>query len=434
MNYMNDYVDKRVDECSNLGDFILKLKQGKMVKLANKKDDYYFTLPISDNIKILYRKHSYYIYGSFTIDKLGENFCGLLDCENNKLLLEKHECDYMIGNSSQSEITHLDTVMKQVDELLCRYQSDKYCELLEDKSLVKKDLSLNYREEYSDIQKLAMGINNFLYISLKRLREDPYNSEKQTELMSCVMGYLEEGLDYLKNVVNTYIAHLYSSKGSRYIHPIEEIDQKYSKLYKQYTNIKDNIDKFVKQEILKVLEDKSSVWINDNKFNDFSITESTIWMYGNRTTSYNRIEIPYQDINTIKYKDKEIFNRGKVIERLSSSEYQAGIDSLIEFVSNNFDRYNSESLNLKNVNAGNLIYSKNGHFGVVIAKDKIYLDNGVQADINDINICFKDEELDEGLKQMKKFISREYNNELQKVIVKNQKEQEEKEVETEVER
>lgn len=441
MDFM-DYISKKVEACDNLDDFILKLKQGKMVNIANGIIDHFFTLPISDTVKMIYCGFE---YSGLYDDLSGHQFCGVLDCKSNKLFLYEDRC-YQVVNSLNPQIkaeefysdplkaikkagydnkvVDFNTVIEQIDEILCRYQSDKDCESLEDKSLVKKDLSLDYEKEYDNIQKLAMGINNFLYISLERLREG--ESENENMLMSCVMGYLEEGLDYLKNVDTAKLYNYREKDRNSYsIISLEEVNEKHSELYKQYTDIKGNMDEIIKQEIVKALKDKGSVWINDNKFNDFSVDESTIWMYDNRT-SYNKIEIPYQDINTIRYKGKEIFNRENVVERLSNPEYQAGIDSLIEFVSNNFDRYNNEGLDPEDIHAGNLVYSKDGHFGVMTAKDKVYLDNDIQADISNINICFKDNELDNGLAQVKNMVVTKYNNDMKKSIVKKQKRVKEK--------
>lgn len=372
-----------------LDGFLMKMKQGDIFKIGTTT---LFSVPASENIREIYAKG----FDTSQYDRITGRLFGVLDCKNNRFMVENYDLDKLslllpgfkkeyAHDSPESRkvvkelynITFLNEVFEEINNLMCRLKSDKVCANIENKRLIVKDLNLDFSAEYDDIQKLAMGINNHIYLSFKRLED--------REIYKHTLKYLENDLDYLRELIDK--------------EKVEDWRQKpYLDLVKIYSNIKGNVDKLIETEIKSAIKGKNSVYVNDRQFKEVYCYLSSEAHTGAIRGKYGEEKL--NSVETIKYGKKEIFNREKAVERLSSAEFQAGINGLIIFVRNHFDRYNQSNLDIQN---GDLVYTKNGHFGIV-NKGKINLDDGKQEGIEATVICIKDNELNKGLRVMKEYM------------------------------
>ena len=174
-------------------------------------------------------------------------------------------------------------------------------------------------------------------------------------------------------------------------------------MVKNYSNIKDNVDELIEGEIKSAVEGKASVYVNDMQFKEVYCYLSSGEHAGVIRGKHDYRGTLLSEVETLKYGRKEIFNRKEAVERLSSSEFQAGINGLIFFVRNHFERYDTNGIKQEEIKNGDLIYTKNKHFGIV-QKGKIYLDNGKQESLDQAVICIKENELNKGLKVMRDYI------------------------------
>lgn len=82
---------------------------------------------------------------------------------------------------------------------------------------------------------------------------------------------------------------------------------------------------------------------------------------------------------------------------------------VISIVRNDFNRYKRKGI--KEANLNDLVYTKNGHFGIVVDKNTVYLDNGEYCELNNCCIALADDELARTLKTVKSKLMAGYDKE-----------------------
>lgn len=403
--FIDEYIDiiyatfENKEQYKDIGldGFMLRMKQGETFKLEGTE---FFPVSVMDNVKAVYRKG----YGR-QYDVLEGDLIGLLDCRNNRLivgsfyidklemLLPEFNKDYKDDTPESRKkvkelynITFMSEIFEEVNKLICRYKSDRACENVENKRLIVKDMDLDYKKEYDNIQKLAMGINNYLYISFKRM--------ENSEIYPHVLGYMERDLEYLHDLVFN------NSEVNKETWKLEQ----YLSLVKTYSNIKGDVNRLIETEIKSAVDGKNSVYVNDKQFKDIYCYLSSNEHEGEIRVRSGK-SVPLSKVETLKYSKKEIFNREKAAKRIESPEFQAGINGLIVFVRNHFDRY-GKGLET-DAEIGDLVFTDTGHFGIVTSKDRITLDDGRQENIAAGNIFIKGKEMNKGLAEIKRFIENE---------------------------
>lgn len=418
-------------------DFILKMRQGEAINISEKRNDIssygeriIYSIPINQSVKIVYNNR---LDGRF--DSNNNEFFGIVDCNNNKLFLEDCSClrnseEYkkykalyldLIDLENSQNIESYETLKNEVLDYAVHMGIDDFIIGLDEneKNMLNKDIVFNDLKEYSDIQILGMGLNNYLCY---KLLSEIYKSERkygdQWTNSKLVITYLDKGIDGLKELYANYRDDFecWSSPS------IGRWKNEYIELCDKYKNIDKNYVDFLHNIIKEVSKDKNTVTMNGEKVKNFSVNDSykIIKYQDSSCKSWETCDCKPEDVETLEYRGKEIYNRDKVLSYIQSPEYQAGINELIEYVRNDFNKYNETKQKVSELNwsAGDLVYTQDGNFGVVVGTNKVYLDNGILKNIdpdksmsdNSINIFVSKSEFNKGLSQIQSLVGREYFN------------------------
>lgn len=289
------------------------------------------------------------------------------------------------------------------------------------------EYGFRYSFEYDDIQKLAMGIDNYILCTFDSFC-------KIEDSFDCFLNYLDGGSCYLKDLVehcvndegecqDSYIQDLYDEiiDCSIIYNELWQMYFKYDDNYHAYPNRSHNGDWFGywcdKEE--KIIKDKISAFkatmVNVDYGDGYGYDRKELyeldrdsWHKGHNCSN----------IQSIKYKGRHIYSRDGELKLLHESPYYESIRSLIKFTHEHFDRYinsrvymderEESDYEIKDIELGNLVYTNTGDFGIVIGEDEVFLGDGQRCRIEDCNIIFKDNELDKALSDMKQFVINEF--------------------------
>lgn len=409
-----------------LDDFVLKMKQGESVEVRLSNNRLALACPMKVDKDIILVN----FLNKRSLKPISEKKDGvligdlLISCNQNKILyLNNHfEIRNLINqianeNYSVEDVWNINYTVK---DIICSYQGDLAAAKEEQKYFRFRDIhNIKYFDELGWISGdyeslkippvvvLSLGINNFAYLQGMFLMRNDLKMEN-------ILGYMRYGFEYLK-----------------YVPEARNYDiELYKRLYEQYLNVKDYKNEFLEHEIVSRLSEdgKQSVYINGKNMGDFEIKR----MEHKVCERKNGRNIQFADINTLRYKGEEIFNKEKELKRLESDEFQAGIKGIIQWIrkKNNYKRF---ELDLDYESEGDLVYTKQGHFGVVIKRNTVCLDNGrkinientMNEDINlglyealwkeilskwkdEVDVLLKEHELNRDLKTIRDFIIENY--------------------------
>jgi len=423
-----------------LDDFVLKMKQGESVEFRlNNSSKIALACPMKVDkdimlVNFLDKRSLKPVWNK----ENGATLMGdlLISSNQNKVLylnngVEIRGLVYRLCADSESNyaVENIWDVNEKIKDIICSYQGDNAVLKENEKYLKFKDVhNIKYFDEtgwllgeteflkISPVVMIGLGINNFAYAQGKFLMRNDLKIEN-------ILGYMKFGLEYL-----------------RYTPEVRDYDvELYKSLFERYMNVKAHVSEFLEDEIIARLSEsgKQSVYVNGKNIKEFEIQRMEHKIYDYK----NKRDINFEDINTLQYKGKEIFNREKELKRLESDVFQAGIKGMIQWIRQK-DNYNKFMLDLDYESVGDLVYTKQGHFGVVIEENTVCLDNGKKIQIEDecdedknmglykivwrkelnkwkdyVDVVIKECELNRGLKAVKEFITDNYCNEQFKVRI-----------------
>jgi len=369
------YLDKDTIVVSYIetgGDKIRQFEKSR-VGIINKKSDYLYVFDIGD---------THYLDSKMDDDDFKKLFS--INLNND---IEELESNHIRLMSQQKEFVY---------SILATLRGERAAK---DNPQCLSHKVVNDNWDNSSILGVALGVNNFVY------RYENMNRENENIF---VLGFLKEGYDFLKKYETDYNIHI--------VHQYESLCEKYK-------DVKNNVEYFIGKEIKRCMKDKSSVYIETtdgkrkgkiNKCNK----ESSLYFDSNQVIgsfegqkSWEVLSINCKDIQSLLFRNKEIFNREKELERLTGNEFQNGINSMIEFLNqgDNYKRFNN--IKKEDLGLGDLVYTNSEHFGIAIGQDEVYLDDGNTCNISECCISVTEKEMTNDLKIMADCIMQDYTRE-----------------------
>lgn len=415
-------------------DFILKMRQGEMIQNAG-NDHYiggyyaaFYCVPVNQSTKLVY-------YGN--PGKQSDLF-GILDCNNNDFYLMKdmESVLKLMGNVDHPSLKKLEDLRRKVLDLVISDKTDNFIKALRangEQVILNNNVPIEFCEGnfgnfsvaivQEGLQYVAMGLNNYVRY---RLMDSLYkDDENDLNMILAIAIYLDTGILGLQK--------LNFKEWNREFGYIETIKKNYDDLcdsYLHYTNYHRNIYPILEHELREAIKDKGTVTINGEKVRDCKIDGSNL-LFKNE----GRREIPINDVMNVTYRGKEIYNRDKILEPIRTVEFQEGLNDLVKLAYDNFKKYNGKikpkdyDEYKKNWSVGDLIYTIGGEFGIIIGggiaieneKEEgclFYLYNGKKhgVAVNYIDFLLKEPEMNNGLRQIKKYIIDKFNKEQRKIV------------------
>lgn len=392
-------------------EFILKVRCGNAIKTSSRDyknwNCYVYSIPINDTVKMVYEGRLDGFYPS----NYDNRFLGMLDCNTNKFYKSSvfTGTSVSIEHAEQGNVEDLEDIINVVNNLLISLKCDDFMNKNKDQYSACKELKLNDKTEYDDIQLIGMGVNNYIrYHLLKKINSTEYDRYR----CFSVATYLNGGLEQLKQ-----LKYLQTDYHWDFTREVTSCMDSYKRLSEKYSGTSETmVNQSLKRELAEAVKDKGTVTLDGEKIKVFSIDDWSSnynnFCYYDSKKEYKSIDV--KDVNLLEYRGKVIYNGQKELKRLMSVEYQKGIRGLIEYTQDHFEDYGRD----KELTGGDLIYTKNGHFGIVTGKDDVYLDNGQAVKIDDIPVSasFQESELNPGLGQVRKYLYKEYNYELEQKV------------------
>jgi len=253
------------------------------------------------------------------------------------------------------------------------------------------------------------GFNNYI------INHWRWNYNRILELINDVI-IIKDGCEdsyIIKRLICLIVQHL----------NLKDLYDDYKYIYDSVFKIKSNYSYWIHKELIRVCKSKKDMDIDYMEF-----FNKTCTLHGSiRNSEYScnlilprSIEVDSDEILKVKYRNKEIYDRQEAIQRLCSSDFQAGIKELANYIKQEYklstynkDFYDSLSSDSK-VNymisdaiCGDLVFVHT-HFGLILGEEKVFLDNGKIEKLKDVFIHIKEKELKSDLLKIKNNLAKKY--------------------------
>lgn len=263
---------------------------------------------------------------------------------------------------------------------------------------------------------VAAGLSNYVAnMCREKVMEnhDIHSDKYKNNLNYAIMSYLAGDLSYLEDFADAII----NDKNCSSLHNLKT---GFTTLENRYQGIAERAENYVVDSLFREIQGKKTIHITDKNGDKFTVLnprcireDSGAALYHDDVQEHRqgyRWEwvTPVSDIVSVSYKGKEIFKRDDFSSLYESTEYQNGIDGLIDYLKENLDSWE----NVDKFNAakkGDLVLDGD-HFGIVCGQNEYFRDDGVVLkSVSNVQVCVSEDEMNDGLQSMKALLTDKYN-------------------------